>query len=224
MKILFNGDSNMSGEELTDYSLGIASHLEKLLGATGTTNLSLCGSSNDRIYDTTMEYIRQNRDVDLVIIGWSEFCRVQWFLTDQGYPEFWEINNLGVGRQPPEEYKLRKENWERTSRNNDYRTGMSHYWHERIYNVHKYFEFHNIPHLFFHAFHDFRINETQYQLDWNKQYFHPYNSTQTYIHWCHDNGFKEITPGWYHYEPDAQEAWANYIFNYIIDNNLLSKK
>ena len=53
MKILFNGDSNMSGEELDDRSLGIATQLSSMLGGQ-ETNLSLTGSSNDRIYDTTM--------------------------------------------------------------------------------------------------------------------------------------------------------------------------
>jgi hypothetical protein len=221
MKLLTNGDSNMIGEELEDRSLGMANQMSELLNATEHVNLSLSGSSNDRIYDSTMEYIKSNLDVDMVIIGWSEPFRVQWFLTDQGYPEFWEINNLGIGRQPPAEYQLRREHWNITSKHEDRRTGLSHYWHERIYNLHQYLEYHKIPHLFFHAFHDFRINESQFQLNWNEKFLHPYDNNNSYIHWCEAQGFKEITPGFFHFEPAGHRAWAEKVVNHIKQHNIL---
>lgn len=223
MKILLNGDSNMCGEELEDRGLGIAPQLCNLLGGE-SINLSLSGSSNDRIYDTTIEYIKNNPAPDFIVIGWSEYARVQWFLTDLGYPEWLEINNLGIGkREPPHEYNKRLEHWHEVSHNLEYRTGMSLYWHEKIYNLHKYLEHLSIPHLFFHAFHDFKVHRQEFQLRWNKRFLHPYSWDDTYIHWCATKGYKEITPGWYHYEPAGQRAWAEHIFNYIISHNLLKK-
>ena len=222
MKILINGDSNMSGEELTDKNLSIGSQLCKLLEGT-EINLALSGASNDRIYNTTIEYIEKKKDIDLVVIGWSEMSRVQWFMTDNGYPEFVEINNLGVGRREyPKEYDNRLAHWFETSNKTEHRTGLSHYWHERIYNLHKYLEYYKISHVFFHAFHDFRIHNTQYQLDWNNRFISPYNQNYSYIYHSMNNGYKEITPGWYHFEPAAQLAWAEYMFDHIQKYNLIN--
>ena len=221
MKILCNGDSNMCGEELEDRSLGIAPQLCDMLGGE-CVNLSLSGSSNDRIYDTTMEYIKSNPHPDLVVIGWSEYVRVQWFLTDLGYPEWLEINNLGIGkREPPAEYNHRLQHWHEVSKDLGYRTGMSVYWHERVYNLHKYLEHLEIPHVFFHAFHDFKVHHSEYQLDWNRRFMDPYDWDNTYVHWCAREGFKEITPGYFHYEPAGQRAWAQRLFDYIKLNRIL---
>ena len=215
MKILFNGDSNMCGEELDDRSQGIAPQLSSMLGMQ-EINLSLSGSSNDRIYDTTMSYVQTQTAPDLIVIGWSEYARVQWFVTDKGRPEWIEINNLGIGRRtPPAEYLMRLEHWQESTLNLEYRTGLSLYWHERIYNLHKYLEHLHIPHVFFHAFHDFKMHHTQYHLNWNNRFMNPYNQDLTYVHWCARNNYKEITPGWFHYEPAAQHAWAERVANHI---------
>ena len=221
MKILLNGDSNMCGEELEDRSLGISPQLCNLLNAE-SVNLSMSGSSNDRIYNTTMDYIKNNPAPDLIVIGWSEYARVQWFLTDQGYPEWLEINNLGIGkREPPESFNNRLKHWNELTNNLEYRTGMTLYWHERIYNLHEYLEHLNIPHVFFQAFHDFKVHQTEFQLDWHGKFMDPYNWDNTYVHWCAREGYKEITPGWFHYEPAGQRAWAERLYNYIKTNNIV---
>lgn len=221
MNVLLNGDSNMCGEELEDRSLGIAPQLCNLLDSTGV-NLSLSGSSNDRIYDSTLDYIKNNPAPDLIVIGWSEYARVQWFLTDLGYPEWLEINNLGIGkREPPEEYNLRLQHWHQTADTYEYRVGLSLYWHEKIFNLHKYLEHLEIPHVFFHAFHDFKVHRTEYQLDWNNKFLSPYDASNTYVAWCAQQGYKEITPGWYHFEPAAQLAWAHKLYNYIKVHNIV---
>jgi hypothetical protein len=223
MKILLNGDSNMSGEELEDKSLSIGSQLCRLLGGQ-EINLALTGASNDRIYDTTLEYVKNNPDIDLVVVGWSEVSRVQWFLTNQGRPEFVEVNNLGVGRwKYPSQYNHRLEHWHKSGTNLEYRTGLSHYWHERIYNLHKYLEYYHIPHVFFNAFHEFMIHDSQYQLDWHNRFVGPYDPTDTYVDYCQGNNYKEITPGWYHFEPAGQLAWATRLFDHVQKHNLMNK-
>lgn len=215
MKILFNGDSNMCGEELEDRSLGIAPQLCRLLQSQGE-NLSLTGASNDRIYDTTMNYVKNNPAPDLIVIGWSEHARVQWFMTDQGGPEWIEINNLSVGsREPPAEYRMRLQHWYQTADNFDYRVGLSHYWHQKIYNLHKYLQYLKIPHVFFNAFHDFRVENPEFQLDWSNNFVNPYSVHNTYVNWCDQQGHKQITPGWYHYGPAAQLAWAEKLHAHI---------
>lgn len=222
MKILLNGDSNMVGEELTDRSLSISTQLAQLLEGT-EINLSLSGASNDRIYDTTKQYVDSGQPVDLIVIGWSEMCRVQWFLDDV-FPagEFVEINNLGVGRREyPEKYSRRLTQWHTVSNNLEFRTHLSYYWHERIYNLHRYLTNREIPHVFFHAFHDFRIYQIENQLNWNNCFMDPYDGTKTYTQWSAKNGYQEITPGWYHYEPAAQRAWAERVYGYIQQNKII---
>jgi hypothetical protein len=221
MKILFNGDSNMCGEELDDRSLGIAPQVSSMLGMQ-EINLSLTGSSNDRIYDTTMSYVQNQTAPDLIVIGWSEYTRMQWFLTNTDLPEWREINTIGVGQKPlPDEYLMRLEHLHEHAQNPNYRQCLSFYWHERIYNLHKYLEHLYIPHVFFHAFHDFKMHFTQYHLDWNNRFMNPYNRELTYVHWCAGNNYKEITPGKFHYEPAAQRAWAEKLVEYINQNNII---
>lgn len=220
MKILINGDSNMCGEELDDRSMGIGSQLCQILGGK-EINLAISGSSNDRIYDSTLEYIYKNPAPDLIVIGWSEMARVQWFMTDVEPVGFVEINNLGVGRREyPPEYENRLRHWHAVADNLDNRAALSYYWHERIYNLHKLLEHRKIPHVFFHAFHDFKIHYTQNQLDWSNRFMEPYHWDNTYTHWCANNGYKEITPGWYHYEPAGQRAWSERLARYIQEHRL----
>lgn len=221
MNILLNGDSNMIGEELEDRSLSISSQLAKLLNGK-EINLSLSGASNDRIYDTTKSYIDSQTAPDLVVIGWSEMYRVQWFFEEDGVARFWEINNLGVGRQSfPKEFEQRLQHWFQSSTNLGHRSGLSHYWHERIYNLHQYLKYKHIPHVFFHAFHDFKINEQQFQLDWDNCFIEPYSQDNTYTHWAANQGYKEITPGWFHYEPAAQLAWAHRVYQHILEHKII---
>ena len=237
MKILLNGDSNMSGEELEDCSLSMGSQLCQILGGE-EINLALSGASNDRIYNTTLEYINKNPAPNLIVIGWTEMCRVQWFLTNQDAsfaqtnqtPGFVEINSLGIGsREYPSEYDNRLKHWFTVANNKDYRDALSFYWHERIYNLHKLLEFQKIPHIFFHAFHNFRIHDQMNQLNWSNRFMEPYTWCFTneivnfsYIYWCERNDYKQITPGWFHYEPAAQRAWAERLAIHIQKHNLMT--
>lgn len=232
MKILLNGDSNMSGEELDDISLSIGYQFCRQFNAQ-PINLSYVGSSNDRIYDTTIDYINAN-PIDFVLIGWSEMSRLQWFTTAEGAGKFYEINNLGVGRQPlPNEYQSRYNHWKQFMAN-DWRFGqvMGLYWHEKIYNLHCLLNFKKIPHLFFHAFHRIHIYDADHHLDWHHRFIDPYETPGTepgtvtgpvtYINWCQRNNYQEITPGWYHYEPAAQLAWAQLLVDHVNQFDLLT--
>ena len=106
MKILFNGDSNMAGEELLDRSQSMSGIIAKHFDAE-SVNLSLSGASNERIYNTTLAYLEKNPAPDLVIIGWSEHGREQWYLDGK----FHEVNNLGVGSNLPDQLRRRYQFW-----------------------------------------------------------------------------------------------------------------
>lgn len=232
MRILLNGDSNMSGEELADINQSMGYQFCRLLGGTAV-NLAYTGASNDRIYDTTMEYLQTNRP-DFVLIGWSEMSRVQWYTTEKNPGRFYEINNLGVGRQPlPEEFRERYNHWQ-SFMAKDWKFGrvMGLYWREKIYNLHCLLTDLEIPHLFFHAFHRFHVYAKEHQLNWHHRFIDPYEipgvepgtvtPSFTYIQWCQRQGYQEITPGWYHFEPAAQLEWAELLVQHVTQHNLLT--
>lgn len=234
MKILINGDSNMSGEELDDVSLSIGHQFCKMLGG-DIINLALSGSSNDRIYESTLRVI-DNEKIDFVLIGWTEMSRLQWFVTAEGFERFYEINNLGVGEQPnvlitkalrplPPNYKARYDHWKKFMADSDeFRRIMSLYWHERIYNVHELLNYRRIPHLFFHAFDRFHIYDSEYQLDWQNRYIDPYESqspSNSYMRWCLRENYQQITTGLYHFEPAAQQRWAEMLIDHVHAHDLL---
>ena len=78
MHLYFNGDSNMSGEEIVEGDT-ISSKVSERLGATKIVNHALSGASNDYIYRTTTEYLTLNTP-DFVLIGVTEMGRGEWLL------------------------------------------------------------------------------------------------------------------------------------------------
>jgi hypothetical protein len=203
MKILFNGDSNMAGEELMDRSQSMAGVIAKHFDAE-SVNLSLSGASNERIYSTTLEYLEKNPAPDLVVVGWSEHGREQWYLNGK----FHEVNNLGVGANVPEQLRRRYQFWKNyIQRDEHWFRVMGVYWHNKIFNLHTMLLEKNIPHYFFNAFFAFS-HPLKEQLDWKNHFFRPYYQNHCYITWCQQQGYEEITPGWQHFDEQAHKAWA----------------
>lgn len=210
----------MAGTELElPDEQGIAARLSSRLQAQWL-NQSLMGCGNDRIYDTTVRWL-ENNTADLVVIGWSEFVRIQWYLDGR----MWEINELGVGEPVPAAYQKRYEQWCHDSRNNGWYDMQARvYWHNKIYNLHKMLEHKNIAHLFFNAFTHFKFpvaDETEYHLDWNRRYFEPYTADMTYVQHCLKQNYQQVTPGYYHFEARGQDHWAQILYDYIQQNNIL---
>jgi hypothetical protein len=221
----------MSGEELSDINQSIGYQFCRLSDG-HPINLAHTGASNDRIYDTTIEYLKTSLP-DFVLIGWSEMSRLQWYTTAEGPGRFYEINNLGIGRQPlPEEYQERYNHWQQHMVE-DYKflQAMGLYWREKIYNMHCLLTDLKVPHLFFHVFHRFHVYKKEHQLNWHNRFIDPYvnidsdSGTETppftYTNWCQRQGYQEITPGFYHYEPAAQLAWAELLVQHVSKHNLL---
>jgi len=217
MKILFNGDSNMSGAEVS-YEESTAYTLTQLLGATDSVNLSLTGCSNDRIYDTTIEYLKENTP-DMIVIGWTEPHRIQWFDYDVG--ELIEMNEYEISIRPyTEKQRARAETVRDLMKlNSSYGEHQSIYWHNKIFNLHEMLRYKNIPHLFFNAFELFHPVREQYHFDWNNNYFKPYYTA--YRAWGIENNKEEVTPGHFHFVGEAQIEWANILYNYIKEKNII---
>jgi hypothetical protein len=59
------------------------------------------------------------------------------------------------------------------------------------------------------------------QLDWNNAFLTPYSKELIYTEWCQRQGYKEITPGWQHYESAAHTQWANVMHDHITKHNIV---
>lgn len=201
----------MNGEELTDRDQSMAGVITNYFGAT-STRLAVSGASNDLIYGSTLSYLENNPAPDLVVIGWTEHGREQWYFDGK----FHEINQLEVGQRIPEEFRRRYQFWKNhIQRDGEWHRVMGYYWHNKIYNLHSILKEREIPHLFFNAFNAFQVANTAEQLDWSHYFFRPYNQTFCYVNWCHERGFQEITPGWQHYDADAHKVWADTLIDYM---------
>jgi len=228
MLIYFNGDSNVSGTELPESTHGMAPKLaERFDGQYKTKfiNDATPGASNDLIYEQTLDFLNNpsSPTPDLVVIGWTQFSRVQWFLVDEwGKGRFWEINQIGVGIPVPEVYQERYNHYvNNVQGDGHWRLVQGAYWHNKIFNIHTLLEYKKIPHLFFNAFDEFILPTEVNQLDWNNVFLTPYSDELIYTKWCRRHGYKEITPGWQHYESAAHTRWANVMYDHIAKHNIL---
>jgi len=223
MKLFLNGDSNTAGTDV-DFEDSIPYFLEQGLGATNVTNLALMGASNDYIYETTMEYLRDNAP-DFVIIGWSDPGRFQWFDSETGKTA--QINRLNMSeiKVVPEEYReieylIRN----LTHPGSEFYSQMGLYWHIQIFNLHQYLRYRNIPHLFFNAFELFTGKEfrpSEIRVNWKNQYYNPYTIDGSYVQYCIKNNYKDVIDGHFHFERAGQQAWANLLLEHIKENDLI---
>lgn len=220
----------MAGGELDDPADGMSVSLYRRLVPADfhcyqLNNLAENGASNDLIYDTTMRYLENpnNPRPDLVVIGWSQFNRIQWYLVDRwNKGAFWEINKLGVGIPVPEEYQNRYQHWkDHVEQGGHWHLVQSAYWHNKIFNLHSMLDHMRIPHLFFNAFDPFVTHHDQYHLDWQGCFMGPYEDTYIYTRWCEREGYQEITPGWQHYNADAHDRWASIMYDYMKNQNII---
>ena len=229
MHILFNGDSNLSGEELENPANNMSNEIARHFNAT-STNLSLSGAGNDYIYDTTIDYLKSNPNPDLVVIGWTDHEREQWWYNGG----FHQVNSIRVGMDPmpPEKFQGRYEFWiGNIKKHQSYMMMLGYYWHNKIINLHEMLTEKNIPHLFFNTFSPFTFVDVDFRIghpddadsspparnDWNHTYYEPYVAMAGYTRWAKLQGYKEITPGLDHYEPKAHADWAAKMVQYLKD-------
>jgi hypothetical protein len=170
-------------------------------------------SSNHRIIRTTWEYL-DAQSPDFVVIGWSTWERKEFY--DQATNLNWQVNAGGVGEDWPTWLKdlypqyISEIDW-------PYETHSAHL---KIHQFHVDLASRGIRHLFFNTYNHFDESHTGQKFDWDNCYVDPYNPKGTYYAWCIQNGFKTVRPNSYHFGPDAHAAWAEFLYNQIVHNEL----
>ena len=228
LNIYFNGDSYVAGDELDDPTTqGFASKLANKLDAT-FINQAEGGSSNGLILRKVQEYLyeckKSNKFPDLIVIGWSESNREDWFVDDR----YRSVAGTGplLESYNPIDYKY----WTRYMNQSwPYTHQMCKFYNRAIYNLHRELMHLRVPHLFFNAIAPLNVAELHdpyrrqedpvLKFSWDDCYFYPYDE-MSWRQWAIENKYKEITPGMYHYNEDCHDAWTEIIYNYIKEKNI----
>lgn len=210
MILYVNGDSNSTGVELQDTQLSWPCKLAKKLNLE-LVNQAQGGASNDRILRITNEFNQKIKNNFFVIIGWTSWEREEWSVNLRYY----NVNASGHSALP-DELQLKYKRWV-TQQNDDERCRKSCLTHKRIYQLHNYYKLQKIPHLFFNALMSFSFDTPQ--LNWGNNFLNPYNNDYSYYWYLKNHGF--VPTAQYHHLEDAQQAWADLLHKYILDNQLL---
>ena len=178
-------------------------------------NQSQSGGSNARIIRTTKEWIEQNPTQladTFMLIQWSTWEREEWLHNGTWY----QVNASGVDHVPPElEQKYRQ-----------YIVDIDYYAkckqsHATIWEFHCYLKALGIKHVFFNGNRTFSDIGIADQKLWDQHYIDPYSLTGSYDAVLRYNGFDYVNPKTYHFGAKAHCFWANYVLQYIKDNQLL---
>lgn len=171
------------------------------------------GCSNARIMRTTRQWIKDHPDAlsdTFMVIQWTTWEREEWW--HQGHD--FQVNASGIDEVPQElQEKYRH-----------YIIGID--WAEKTSQAHRdIWEFHcelqqlGIKHVMFNGNNHF--GEIAVQKDWGTHFINPYQPQSTFDNVLKTNGFKTVNPNSWHFGPDAHCFWAEYMLQYIKDNQLL---
>lgn len=211
MILYVNGDSNSAGAELNDPTQAWPCLLAKQLGLTLVNNAK-SGGSNPRILRTIDNFTTHADTKDVfVVIGWTSWEREEW---QQGNV-YYDVNAGGHDNLPPD-LELKYKNWV-VEQNQQTRESKSQATHEHIHKLHLHCKEKNIPHLFFNALMPFLHAGKQH--DWHDNFLGPYDNDLSYYWYLKNHGWKPTTNN--HYTDQAQQVWADVLYNYIQENKLL---
>jgi len=238
MILYVNGDSNSAGAEAVNsysfavddplyWNLGRQPHPDNLRVSYGCELANMMyavlecdaesASSNDRIIRTTYEYLNFTNDYDdkpdLVVIGWTTWEREEWWHAETD--RYWQVNAGGIGEDWPDKIKARYKDY---VLNMNVQEAMGH-THAKIWELHRDLVDKNINHLFFNCFEPF---SNLPKFDWGKNFLEPYNPDFTYYNWLKQQGFKTVRADSYHFGPDAHAAWAEFLYQTIVQKALTS--
>jgi hypothetical protein len=236
--VYVNGDSNSAGAEAVNsysfaeddplyWAIGRQPHPDNLRVSYGCELANMIGailhcdaesaSSNDRIVRTTYEHLTgvqgmfNGRKPDLIVIGWTTWEREEWW--DPENNRYWQVNAGGIGEDWPDKIKSRYKDY---ILNIDLPAAISRTC-NKIWTLHTDLQKMNINHLFFNCFDPIGgIPEA----DWEGCYLEPYNREFTYYNWLRAKGFKTVRPDSYHFGPDAHVAWAEFLYQTLVQKHL----
>lgn len=213
MILYINGDSNSNGTECRDLSQSWPHILANRLGFT-LINEAKSGTSNPRIMRVTSNTLARSDKNTFAIIGWTSWEREEWEFNGQYY----DVNAGGHDALPSnlqEKYKR----WV-TEQGPDQQAYKSKIMHEQLHRLHRSLKDRRIPHLFFNALMPFQHNLLDpVHKDWGKNYLGPYDNDLSYYWYLKNHGFKLTKNN--HFLEDAQTAWADVLYTYIKERELV---
>ena len=237
MILYVNGDSHSAGAVAVNshcfaeddplyYALGRQPHPDNLRVSYGAELANHMGaildcdaesaSSNYRIIRTTHDYLKEGNRPDLIVIGWATWEREEWLHNSVYY----QVNASGTD-SVPEELQQRYKDWV-LAQDDATRIDKMEKWHQNIFEFHTQLLDLKIPHLFFNTAASFKSLAHTKNYNWQNNYLGVYDDDQSYSFWLKSNGFKTVSPTKYHFRDDAHAAWAEYLYNYIVQNSLLT--
>ena len=192
--------------------------ISELLGCQ-RINQSQAGGSNPRIIRVTNQWIESNPKLlkdTLMLIQWSTWEREEWLHNRQWY----QVNASGIDHVPAElEQRYRQYimdiDYDACTRNS----------HDNMWQFHQYLNQKGIRHLFFignSTFSDLKDFSSPDCKDWNNCYLGPYDRELSYNSMLLANGFAHVDARSGHFDKAAHCFWANYVLQYMLNNQIVS--
>lgn len=170
-------------------------------------------SSNHRIIRTTRDWITTNRnhlDSTVMVIQWSTWERQEWF--HDGV--WWQVNASGIDDVPP----ALQDRYRQFVCNVDWHQATVQA-HEDVWQFHQELRAQGVRHVMFNGNSSFASIVNQH--DWNHCYIDPYDAQGTWDAKLRRQGFRTVRPDSWHFGPDAHCFWAQYLLQYLGNNNLI---
>lgn len=222
MNICFFGDSHSAGAELADpQTHSFAACLTNKLKAS-YVNHSEAGSSNTKILRNIEQKLSQwrshNQFPDLVVVGWTDFDRQDWYV-NQDYHTVYSMYINDPNGLDPDRTRFYLEH---VKDNIPFIQQMIKFYNNQFYNLHCELQDLSINHIFFNAVQSLGQYKTLcYHHDWANHYVHPYEQKFAYVQWAEAQGFPHITPGKFHFNADVHAQWADMLIDFINQHSLL---
>jgi len=194
--------------ERVSFGCELANHLNAILECDAQA-----GGSNARIIRTTRHWLQTQPNIKdiFVVIQWSTWERQEWLHNNT----WWQVNASGIDQVPDDLQQRYKE----FVADIDWETAQQHA-HTDIWEFHNELLDQGVRHVMFNGNNHF--GNIADQKDWGTSYMHPYLPEMTYDLVLRNNGFKTVNPDSWHFGPDAHCYWAEYVLQYIKDNQLLN--
>lgn len=165
------------------------------------------GSSNTRILRTTYQYL-ENNTPDLLVIGWATWEREEVTIGNKTF----QFSAGWISDGQPDVVKERYKEW--VADRHDVQV-YSDQAQKNIWQLHQYLIDRKIQHVFFNTFSGLTPEE---KLDWGKDYFQPYDHTQSFYKLLISWNFTPVREGSYHFGPDAHAKWADMLYNHLTNS------
>lgn len=195
--------------ERASFGCELANHLYAILRLEAQA-----GCSNTRIIRTTRQWINEHPDAlddTFMVIQWTTWEREEWWHEGHDF----QVNASGIDEVPPE----LQERYKQFIVNVDWEICRQRA-HEEIWAFHNELKNLGVRHVMFNGNNHFEgILD---QKDWGLSYMDPYDSKMTFDQVLKNNNFKTVNPESWHFGPDAHCFWAEYVLQYIRNNNLLN--